>query len=452
MTKKLLLAAVAVSAIAFAGAATAGTITTTPLTIASEVKLPAAGLDGAIEAGTTMTNSVTVPAGASATYTVKYTLTGATFKGAPSIETVGKVLPADLAVDAQGGTVYIQTDGSAVAIITVTNASGGDAVLGGFNLTGDITIAAKGDVKLASEISVNSGSLTLPIDNASAAKIVEFKPLLAGFESTAGEAEAKLPDYVTFAGGVSNAQLASGIKVKVNAGAFVSDLDATPVDAADIITGLTATISGSAGAQLDKLDLAVGASTTVEAGATDTSAVIKLAAPDLAAALGAGVDFEIDNVDDVALNGASYSMTFAPTYAAAFEGAASFGPVAAGEVTLEGTNFAAPWFTLNNANNTAFLRLANNGTVATGPVFVSLKANNGTAAPTSARVKVADSIAPNGIYQVTGPELAALFGTDAQNGDLAVTIQGDGKVISGKVRVRNATGALSEQSLGNISN
>jgi hypothetical protein len=447
MTKKLLLAAVAVSAIAFAGAATAGTITTTKRTIASEVKLPAAGLDGAIAAGTTMTNPVSVAVAGEATYTVKYTLTGATFDGAPTIVSTGA---ADVA--GQGGTVYIQTDGSAVAIITIKNAGAAAADLTGFSLTGNITVAAKGDVKLASEVSVTSGSLTLPIDNASATTIAEFKPLLAGFESTAGSDEAKLPNYIAFAGGASDAQLATGIKVKVNAGAFVSDLAGTAVDAADMITGLTATVAGSAGAQLDKLDLAIGASTTVEAGATDTSAVIKLAAPDLAAALGAGVDFKIDNVDDVALNGAAYSMTFAPTYAAAFEGPASFGPVAAGEVTLEGTNFAAPWFTLNNANNTAFLRLANNGTVATGPVFVSLKANNGTAAPTSARVKVADSIAPNGIYQVTGPELAALFGTDAQNGDLAVTIQGDGKVISGKVRVRNATGALSEQSLGNISN
>lgn len=447
MTKKLLLAAVAVSAIAFAGAATAGTITTTKRTIASEVKLPAAGLDGAIAAGTTMTNPVSVAVAGEATYTVKYTLTGATFDGAPTIVSTG-----DADVAGQGGTVYIQTDGSAVAIITIKNAGAAAADLTGFSLTGNITVAAKGDVKLASEVSVTSGSLTLPIDNASATTIAEFKPLLAGFESTAGSDEAKLPNYIAFAGGASDAQLATGIKVKVNAGAFVSDLAGTAVDAADMITGLTATVAGSAGAQLDKLDLAIGASTTVEAGATDTSAVIKLAAPDLAAALGAGVDFKIDNVDDVALNGAAYSMTFAPTYAAAFEGPASFGPVAAGEVTLEGTNFAAPWFTLNNANNTAFLRLANNGTVATGPVFVSLKANNGTAAPTSARVKVADSIAPNGIYQVTGPELAALFGTDAQNGDLAVTIQGDGKVISGKVRVRNATGALSEQSLGNISN
>src|SRR5690606_4947418 len=125
----------------------------------------------------------------------------ATFDGAPTIVSTG-----DADVAGQGGTVYIQTDGSAVAIITIKNAGTAAADLTGFSLTGNITVAAKGDVKLASEVSVTSGSLTLPIDNASATTIAEFKPLLAGFESTAGSDEAKLPNYIAFAGGASDAQ------------------------------------------------------------------------------------------------------------------------------------------------------------------------------------------------------------------------------------------------------
>lgn len=452
MTKKLLLAAAAVGVMAFAGAANAGNITTAaPRVIASEAALPTGGFTGTIASGTKMTNPVTIPAGASATYTVKYTLTGATFDGAPSIASVGSGTNSGL-VNGQGGTVYIQTDGSAVAIITVEN---GDAtlssVLDGFTLNGAIKIAAKGAVKLSSEISVANGSLTLPIDNAAATPVVEFKPMLTGFTAVAGSAEAKLPNYIEFASNATGAQLASGLEVEVAAGTFYKDLNGAAIDAEDVIEGLTATVSGPAGAQLDKLDLAIGSSTTVEAGATDTSAVIELNAGTVSDILdGTGVNFAIDNADEVTLNGVAYAITLAPDYATGFSAATSYGPIAAGEVTLEGTNFMAPWFTLNNANNTAFLRLANNGTTATGPVFVTLKAHNGTAAPTTARVKVADSIAPNGVFQITGPELATRFGSNAQNGDLAVTIQGDGNVISGKVRVRNATGALSEQSLGNL--
>lgn len=452
MTKKLLLAAAAVGVMAFAGAANAGNITTAaPRVIASEAALPTGGFSGTIASGTKMTNPVTIPAGASATYTVKYTLTGATFDGAPSIASVGTGANASL-VNGQGGTVYIQTDGSAVAIITVEN---GDAtlssVLDGFTVNGAIKVAAKGAVKLSSEISVANGSLTLPIDNAAATPVVEFKPMLTGFTAVAGSAEAKLPNYIEFAGNATGAQLASGLEVEVAAGTFYKDLNGAAIDAEDVIEGLTATVSGAAGAQLDKLDLAIGSSTTVEAGATDTSAVIELNASTVSDILdGTGVNFAIDNANEVALNGVAYAITLTPDYANGFSAATSYGPIAAGEVTLEGTNFTAPWFVLNNPNNSGTLRLGNNGTAATGPVFVTLKAHNGTAAPTNVRVKVADSIAANGVLEVTGGTLANLMGTTAQNGDLQVTIQGDGNVISGKVRIRNVSGATFEQSLGNI--
>lgn len=446
MTKKLLLAAAAVGVLAFTGAATAGEITSTARTIASETKVPTGGFAGSLTSGTEMTNAVSIPAGASATYTVKYILTGATFDGAPAIASVG-----DADVNAQGGTVYIQTDGSAVAIITVTNSGTGAADLEGFSINAAVKVPAKADVKLASDVSVVNGSLTLPIDAAAATTVVNFKPLISGFVSTAGGAEAKLPNYTTFGGSDTDAQLASGIKLTTNAGTFHNGLSGAAIDADDVITGLTATISGPAGAQLDKLELNVGSSVTVKAGATDTSAVLDLDSSTLAAVLGStGTTFGIDNTDEVSLNGVAYQIALAPTYAAAYSAAASFGPVAAGEVTLEGTNFIAPWFVLNNANNSGTLRLANNGTAATGPVFVTLKAHNGSAAPTNARVQVASSIAANGVLEVTGSTLAGLLGTTAQNGDLQVTIQGDGNVISGKVRIRNISGATFEQSLGNL--
>lgn len=445
MTKNLLLAAGAVAALAFAGAANAGTISTATRTIASEAALPTGGFAGAASATTVMTNPVSIPAGTTATYTVKYTITGATFDGAPAIVSTGAA-----AVTAQSGTVYIQADGSAIAIIEVDNASGAAADLTGFTLTGNIEVPAKATVRIGSEVSVVNGGLTLPIDTAAPKAIVDFKPLIAGFTAVADSAEAQLPDYVTFAAGATGATLATDIEVSVNTGTFYAGLTGAAVTAADIIDGLTATVSGPAGAQLDVLSPELGA-TAAEAEATDVEAVFEMTAGDVGDILdGTGISFTIDNADEATLNGVSYSLTLEPEYATGFSAAAEFGPYAVGEVTLEGTNFVAPWFTLNNANNTATLRLANQGTAATGPVFVTLKAANAGDVSDAARVQISEGIAAGGVLEVTGSTLAALLGTSAQNGDLQVTVQGDGTVISGKVRVRNVSGATFETSLGNL--
>ena len=437
MTKTFLLAATAITAIAFGGAAQAGTITTATRTIASEVALPTGGLEGTISAATDLTNDVTV--NSAATYSVTYTLAGATFDGTPTIAATGTGLAGAT------GTTYIQADGSALSIIDVPSG----AVLTGFTIQGAVAVPAKAAVRVGSNVSVITGGTSLLIDTAAAKSIVDFKPLIAGFTAEANSAEAQLPDYVTFSGGGTSAVLATNIAVSVNSGTFYSDLNGAAIEANDVIDGITATVSGPAGAQLDVLSSTVG-STDAEAGATDTSAVYELSAGDVAAALDEGVSFAIDNADEVTLNGAVYAIKLAPEYADGFAAAAEFGPYAAGEVTLEGTNFIAPWFTLNNANNTATLRLANQGTAVTGPVFVTLKAAANGATATNNRVQISEGIAAGSTLEISGPALAAALGTSAQNGDLQITIQADGSVISGKVRVRNVSGATFESSLGNL--
>lgn len=201
---------------------------------------------------------------------------------------------------------------------------------------------------------------------------------------------------------------------------------------------------------MDKLQPKIDAVTPATATLTDTTAIFTIA--DASAVEGAGATLSLTQpTTAVPMNAASYKVAFLPTFATGFTApATAYGPVAAGSVALEGTNFNAPWFTLNNANNTATLRLANNGTTATGPVFVTLKANNGTAAATASRITLASSLAAGQVLEVTGASLATQFGTNAQNGDLQITVQGDGTVISGKVRVRNVSGATFESSLGNL--
>lgn len=437
MTKNLLLTAGAVAALAFAGAANAGTISTPTAarTIASEIVLPEDGLEGSITAASTLSNPVDV--NSTATYSVTFALTGATFDGTPTISATGI---------AATGTTYVQADGSALSIIEIPAGE----TLTGFTITGDVVIPAEAAVRISSNVSVITGGTSLLIDSAPAKTIVDFKPLIAGFTAEADSAEAQLPDYVTFANASPSATLATDIAVSINSGDFFADLTGAEIEADDIITGLTATVSGPAGAQLDVLDSTVG-TTAPEAEATDTAAVYELATADVTAVLdGTGVSFAVTNSEEVTLNGATYSISFTPEYAANFAAAEEFGPYAAGEVTLEGTNFIAPWFTLNNANNTATLRLANQGTAVTGPVFVTMKAAAGGATATNTRVQVSDGIAAGSTLEITGSTLATLLGTTAQNADLQITIQADGSVISGKVRVRNVSGATFESSLGNL--
>jgi hypothetical protein len=429
------------AALAFAGAANAGQLTApaSARVIASEVVVPNGGLTGTLTASTELTNSVAV--NSDATYSVTFALAGATFDGTPTISAEGTGVTAT-------GTTYVQADGTALSIITVTG--GANVQLDGFSLSGAIKVPAKANVTVASNTSVVTGGTTIQIDTVPATKVIEFKPLLAGFVTDAGSAEAQLPDYTTFSGGVATATLAEDILVKSNTGTFYGTVSGgTPITADTIIDGLTATVSGPAGAQLDVLGSTVG-TTAPEDGATDTTAVYELAGADVTAILsGSGVDFAINNANEAMLNGVSYSIKLAPEYANGYSAAAEFGPYAAGEVTLEGTNFIAPWFTLNNANNTATLRLANQGTAATGPVFVTLKAAN-SGAVSGTRVQVSEGIAAGGVLEVSGPTLATLLGTSAQNGDLQVTVQGDGSVISGKVSIRNVSGATFETSLGNL--
>lgn len=489
MTKKLLLAAGAVAALAFAGAANAGSISQSstisgvplssgsgqaaafaPLTIASEAVGPTTtALISTAPGGVSIVNTLATPASVSANatnvYEVVFTPAGGAFSGNSSIA----------ANQPTGGTVglsYTQlglrADGTVAALVTATGGTAGGSITS-FTLTTGLTATSEADITVASSVNLIASGVRIPVDSTTATTVARFRPLIASTALTAkaATATAALPNYTSFKSGsttAASADLASEIKLNANAatsnagGAFYAGLAlntaSTPVlpvaDLASVVTGGTLTITGSAGAQLDKLQPKVGTGTPAAATLTDTTAVFTIG--DDTAIETTGLTFSLTEPSTaVPLNAATYQVSFAPTFASDFTApTTAYGPVAAGSVVLEGTNFNAPWFTLNNPNNTATLRLANNGTTATGPVFVTLKANNGTAAATTSRITLTNSLAAGQVLEVTGATMAAAFGTNAQNGDLQVTVQGDGSVISGKVRVRNVSGATFESSLGNL--
>lgn len=485
MTKKLLLAAAAAGVMAFAGAASAGTLSNssigtvslnggnngalTTYTVASEVTDPVAGTpsaSGAVVLRNKLTNAATVNAGATVNYVVKFTLAGnAKFAGTPALKVFDGADPAvEITTNVSKQNISPAGGGSVEFLVTFSPSS--PATIGAFELGGvTLAVASEGDVSVSSTVEQAAGGSFVTIDTMAATKIVQYKAALAAPTVATQNVLAGLPDFKAFKAASANTATladaisgsttlfrkatATGFSIALNNDTFHKDLlgvAASSITAAsDIIDTAIVTVTGT---NLDKLSPKVGG-VAPATGSTATTASFALPTGTLSANF--ALEQSATAADRVVLQAGSYTGTYLPTYKSGFTAptsAVSLGSLL--NVSLDGTNFTAPWFTLNNANNTAFLRLANNGSTVTGPVFVELKAHNGTAAPTTARVKVADSIAPNGVFQITGPELATLFGSNAQNGDLQVTIQGDGNVISGKVRVRNATGALSEQSLGNL--
>lgn len=483
MTKKLLLAAGAVAALAFAGAANAGTLSNssigsvslnggtggalTTYTVASEVTDPVAGtpsVSSAVTLRNKLTNAATVNAGATVNYVVKFTLAGsAKFAGTPTL-TVYDNGATPVAITAGVSTQNISPAGGSSVEYLVTFNPAASTTIGAFQLGGvNLEVSAEGDVNVSSTVEQAAGGSFVTIDTMAATKIVQYKAALAAPTSATQNVLAGLPDFKAFKQATSNpatlsnqtaagsglwrTATATGFSVALNSGTFYQNLTGTAITAAsDIVSSAVVNVTGT---NLDKLSPTVGGASPA-AGATATAASFALTG---APALGGSFSLTEPTAaaDRVVLQAGSYTGTYLPTYANGFTSptsALSLGSLL--NVSLDGTNFIAPWFTLNNPNNAATLRLANNGTAATGPVIIALKANNGTAAATNSSVTVAQSIAAGATLEITGPQLATLLGTNAQNGDLQVTVQGDGAVISGKVRVRNVSGATFEASLGNL--
>lgn len=488
MTKKLLLAAGAVAALAFAGAANAGTLTSsaignvslnggtggalTTYTVASEVTDPTTTpvSSGAVVLRNKLTNAATVTAGATVNYVVKFTLAGsAKFAGTPTLTVFDNATtPAAITTNLSVQNISPAGGGSAEFLVTFNPAA--SATIGAFELGGvTLSVSAEGDVSVSSTVEQAAGGSFVTIDSMTATKIIQYKAALAAPTTAPQNILAGLPDFKAFKAAsstsaalsnqISSTDLyrtatATGFSVALNTGTFYKDLlGSTTVGSESKITAADQIISSAvvtvAGTNLDKLSPAIG-SAAPAAGATATSASFALTGT---AALAGSFSLTEPTAaaDRVVLQPGNYTATYLPTYVAGFTsptGAVSLGSLL--NVSLDGTNFVAPWFTLNNPNNAATLRLANNGSAPTGPVIISLKANNGSAAATTPTVTVASSIAAGATLEITGPQLASLMGTGAQNGDLQVTVQGDGAVISGKVRIRNVSGATFETSLGNL--
>ncbi|WP_313574536.1 hypothetical protein [Brevundimonas sp.] len=481
MTKKLLLTAAALGAMAFAGAASAGVLSSNSeiagvqvsaaipaaggapavpaevYLIASEYTFPASGLKtdyagnpAAIPAiparantfqFSDLTNEINVANGASGlTFVVTYELTGpAKFEN---------VSNAAVRLGALTGTVtpVLSNGGKTLkAFVTVSNTTGAPVTIDAVTLEDfDLAVTGKEAVKVSYALQQVIAGQNVDLDSSNAATIVGFSSVFDDlFKASTGSVLAALNDFETFkTSGATNVTVAAGgvsattTTWSTTTNSVFIDLKATGTGLlSGIITGAEVTLTGP---QVEALDATVGAA-ALPADATATSAKYVLAAGDL------GANLKLTTAADTAIAAGTYAAVIKPTYGTNWSGPTTIDRTLL-RVGLDGTNFYAPWFALDNGAANSSLRIANNGSAAIGPIVVSLKANNGSAAPTG--TYTIPSVAAGAFVSVRGDQLKTAFGTSAANGDLLITVQSQANGLSAKVRTTQSTGQVYENSLG----
>ncbi|MEN5146848.1 hypothetical protein [Brevundimonas diminuta] len=472
MTKKLLLTAAALGAMAFAGAANAGVLSTrseiagvpvnaavpasggnpavpaSVYTIASEYTFPAAGLATDVAAlpntfaFNKLTNEINVAGGASGlTFVATYDLSGpAKFQNVTAAEiTLGNLVGTVTPVLSNGGKTL-------TAYVTVSNSGTSAEIINSVLLENfDLAVTGKEAVKVSYSFKQVIAGQNVELDSSTAATVVSFGSAFDEFfKVPSSSVLAALTDFKKF----KETGMTGNVIVPVGgASATTQDWETTTNNVftdlkasaaggvSTIITSAEVTLSGP---QVKDLAAAIGG-VALPGTATATSAKYTLPGNSLDANL------VLTPAAGTVISSGAYSAVIKPTYATGWAGPAT---VERNLLTigLDGTNFYAPWFALDNGSANSSLRIANNGTAPVGPIVVSLKANNGAAAPTG--TYTIPSVAPGAFVSVRGDQLKSAFGTTAANGDLLVTIQSQANGVSAKVRTTQSTGQIYENSLG----
>jgi hypothetical protein len=458
--KKILMTAVAVSALS-AGAVSAATIsntttiagrnlvpagneavpaTTNPLTLATEQNV---GTAPGLTATSALVITPTANSVGQGSYVITYNITGGTFTTAGV--TAGAL--GSLTLTTSGGT------SSTVASLNTVNAN---------SISFNVTIAAgefltsasfANDLRLGTtraNVAVD-GSITTATGNPVDGGAIASKTLIdyrTGYKFT-----------VTPAATNTTLSLASGYK-KFGTAALLPANDATSAALGTVAFG--AAVGGDTA---DKVYILTNSTTTTQTAVGDlTGAVLTLAgdlsafAPTVAAtapdtgttnvftstptALGTATVALAQKAVPVAGNASAYSISPVVTMATGFT-APTFTSKALASVTLEGTNFYAAWVG-DGTNGIGYtIRLGNRtSTAATGVVVTVL---NSTATPTATSCAMG-SVPASGELLITSAALKTCLG-DFGRADLRITVQASPTSMTAKLRSVSA-GVINEQSLG----
>lgn len=247
--------------------------------------------------------------------------------------------------------------------------------------------------------------------------------------------------YKKFTGDVPSFNIATGLLFAENQNSssdrVYKTTTGTPVAMADLTTAVL-TLTGDVSALDPKIStVAPDASTTNVFTAAAGSA-------NLAALQGStGVVVTLaQKTTPVAGNASAYSIAPVVTMAAGFT-APTFSAVTLGAVTLEGTNFYAPWIGDGTNGITYTVRLGNRATTAVSGITVTLLNSQNTPTATSCNV---GTLPASGELLISSATLKTCFGAFGR-GDVRITAQVASTSVTAKLRSVSAN-VVNEVSLG----
>jgi len=468
--KKILMTAVAVSALS-AGAASAATlsnastINTVSLvktgsatsyeayTIASETNAP-----GNATAVLTFAPSATgIAAGA---YVVTWNVTGGTFGTVTSVtgddaSTVG--------LTDQVCTISSATTTSVAALCTST------AAVNSYTLTVPIalgtakaSVAISGSIKTQGGLDIDGGAIT-------GGTVVDYR---SGMKAKATAVNATLSlasSFKKFAetADIANTRIATGFGLTANNSATVASdivflapgnaLDA--VDIAAITSAASVTVAGALTSFSPVLGSATGGGATVDWTFTDAQSPATAGTGNMTvtgnnlAALAAGTAVvglkQASAVTSVAGTQSGYTATIIPTVGAGYT-AQSYAAVALGTVSYAGVSFLAPWVGDGSNGITYTIRVGNRGTTALPYATATLvnPTTAGTTGTASDGICNLGTVPASGELLVTSSTLASCFGAFKRS-DVTITIGAGAAIgnVTAKMRA-SAAGIVSDVTLG----
>jgi len=479
--KKILMTAVAVSALS-AGAASAASLSTAstigtvslsngaatpaiePYTIASEVDAP-----GSAVGVLTFVPTGTIAAG---TYKVTWNITGGTFGAVTSVAGVDSAAAATTCTVSTSSTtsiVALCTPAANVATLTLTVpiATG----------TAKTSVVVSGNLTNTSDVAVDGGAIT-------GVTVIDYR---AGLKTQATAYNAKLNisgGFKKFAGTASGGVAATAIdNVEIGGGvgfARNDDSAATPlggsydrvyVDGAATrispasIQAITATVTGTLGVLKPVFASAISAGgsgttnntfTDAQSPATTGSGTATLSAGNLAAFIAIPATGKVGLAQVAATAAAiaesSYTISMVPTLATGYT-AVSYSTKTLGKLTYEGTSIYAPWVGDGTNGISYTIRLSNSSASTAIPFVQALLTSpftTGTSGTVASTANCSVGTVPAaGELLVTSATLQACFG-NFKRADVTLIVGSAAApaATTAKMRATAVNGTVSEVTLG----
>lgn len=485
MTKKLLLAATAVAAMAFAGGAaaqvrvTAASVSNIPLTVSTDTFTTTKFYTLASESNGSAANRTTTngsgenaiatqlavgrfdPGAGGTNYTATITLSGATFATAiqnSRITTSGSAgtctVSAPTVVSGGGAgqntaTVVFNVASDCSTTTAANFAPNGvtfdvpfikDAVAGNVSASVSYAVATTG-------AAFGGAPANAQLVRTAAGYSVFARPALAsGAAPVATSFE--LPAYTSLATGAGYDNIIGSVGAQTSTGGSTSTGSVYANMAAATLPAITATVAVNG--NLSVLTPSITGQTLVaNDGLTSAASATPIAVP----ATDVTVAKRPAAANTPVTAPQAFSATVTPTLAANALVATPAAVTGSLEtVGQQGTSFIAPWVQSSNPNYNTVIRISNAGSAIALPVRLELTSPAAAASATtcsSAQLPKLASVPGNGELSINSADLTTCFGAFTR-GDVRVTVPATASNLTAKLRIVNPGNVVTEQSLGAI--